>query len=97
VTWRRRSFFITGDGLAASRAYVDDANTTRAPAYQLLHLRGGTTKLFAEPSVSAVVGVNNVFDARYAPSIVVNAAREKYYEPAPGRTIYASIAVGIGR
>jgi iron complex outermembrane recepter protein len=97
VTWRHRALFATADGLAASRAYVDDANTTRAPAYQVLHLRGGTTTLFAGPSVSAVVGVNNVFDARYAPSIVVNAAREKYYEPAPRRAAYVSIGVGIGR
>jgi iron complex outermembrane receptor protein len=76
---------------------VDDANATRAPAYHVLHLRAGTTRLFAGPSLSAVVGVNNVFDARYAPSIVVNAAREKYYEPAPGRTVYVSVGVGMGR
>ena len=97
VTWRRRNLFATADGLAASRAYVDDANTTRAPAYRVLHLRAGTTRLFAGPSISAVIGVNNVFDARYAPSIVVNAAREKYYEPAPGRTVYASLGLGVGR
>ena len=97
VTWRRRAFFATADALAASRAYVDDANTTRAPAYRVLHLRSGRTWLFGGPSLSAVMGVNNVFDARYAPSIVVNAARGKYYEPAPGRTMYVSVGVGVGR
>jgi iron complex outermembrane receptor protein len=97
ATWRRRNLFATAEGLTASRAFVDDANTARAPAYQVLHLRSGTTRLFARPSVSAVVGVNNVFDARYAPSIVVNAARGKYYEPAPGRSAYVSVGVGIGR
>jgi iron complex outermembrane recepter protein len=97
LTWRRRTLFATAEGLAASRAYVDDANATRAPAYQVLHLRAGTLSLFGGPSLSAVVGVNNVFDARYAPSIVVNATRAKYYEPAPGRMAYVSIGVGIGR
>jgi iron complex outermembrane recepter protein len=97
VTWRRRTLFATADGLVAAQAYVDDANTTRAPAYRVLHLRAGTTGLFGGPSLSAVVGVNNVFDARYAPSIVVNAAREKYYEPAPGRMVYVSVAVGTSR
>jgi iron complex outermembrane receptor protein len=97
ATWRHRALFATADGVTASRTYVDDANTTRAPAYQILHLRGGTARLFAGPSVSAVVGVNNVFDARYAPSIAVNAARAKYYEPAPGRRLYVSIAVGVER
>ncbi len=95
VTWRRRAIFTTADGFAANRAYVDDANTTRAPAYRVLHLRAGVVDLFASPSISAVVGVNNVFDARYAPSLVVNAAREKYYEPAPGRTVFASLSIGL--
>ena len=95
VTWRRGAFFVTGDGLAAARAYVDDANTTRAPAYRVLHLRGGTMRLLGNPTLSVVVGINNVFDARYAPSLVVNAAREKYYEPAPGRTVYGSVSLAI--
>jgi iron complex outermembrane receptor protein len=78
-------------------AWLDDANTTRAPGYEVLHLRGGSTGLFGAPWLSAVVGVNNVFDERYAPSIVVNAARQKYYEPAPGRRVYVSVGVGVGR
>jgi iron complex outermembrane receptor protein len=97
ITWRRKSFFATADGVAVGRAYVDDANTTRAPAYRVLNLRGGTTRLFGGPTLSAIVGVNNLFDTRYAPSLVVNAARGKYYEPAPGRTVYASVAVDVGR
>jgi iron complex outermembrane recepter protein len=97
ATWRHRAFFATADGLAASRAYVDDANTTRAPGYEVLHLRAGTTRLFRGPSLSATIGVNNVFDARYAPSIVVNAARGKYFEPAPERSAYVSVGVGVGR
>jgi iron complex outermembrane recepter protein len=96
VTWRRRALFVTADGQAVGGAYVDDANTTRAPAYRVVHLRGGTTKLFGGPSLSAVVGLNNLFAARYAPSLVVNAAREKYYEPAPGRTAYVNVSLILG-
>ena len=86
--------FATADALAAGRAYVDDANTTQAPGYEVLHLRAGMTRLLGVPWLTVVAGVNNVFDARYAPSIVVNAARGKYYEPAPGRRAYVSVAVG---
>ncbi len=96
TTWRRRSLFATAEGVAAGRAYVDDANRTRAPAYRVLHIRGGTMGLFGRPSVAAVLGVNNLFDARYAPSLVVNAGRQKYYEPAPGRTIYVSVEIRGG-
>jgi len=95
VTWRRRALFATAEGLAAGRAYVDDANTTRAPGYEVLHLRGGTTRLLGVPWLSLVAGLSNVFDERYAPSIVVNAARGKYYEPAPGRRAYVSVAMAL--
>jgi iron complex outermembrane recepter protein len=94
ITWRRQSVFATADGLAAARAYVDDGNTTRAPGYEALHLRAGTTRLLGVPWLSLVGGVNNVFGERYAPSIVVNAARGKYYEPAPGRRGYVSVSLG---
>jgi iron complex outermembrane receptor protein len=97
LTWRRRAFFLTADGVAAGRPYVDDANTTRAPGYEVLHLRGGVTSLPGVPWLTVVAGLNNVFDERYAPSVVVNAARGKYYEPAPGRRAYVSVAVGAGR
>jgi iron complex outermembrane receptor protein len=96
VTWRRRALFATAEGLAASSAYVDDANSVRGPGYEVLHLRAGTMRLFGGPVLSAVLGVNNVLDERYGPSIVVNAARGKYYEPAPGRTLYVSVGVTVG-
>ncbi|MFN2565601.1 MAG: TonB-dependent receptor family protein [Gemmatimonadaceae bacterium] len=97
LTWRHRALFATVEGLAAGRAFVDDANTTRAPGYEVVHARGGTNRLFGAPWLSAVVGVNNLLDERYAPSIVVNAAREKYYEPAPGRRVYVSVGLTAGR
>jgi iron complex outermembrane receptor protein len=57
---------------------------------------GGRVKV-GDGSVAPVIAVSNLFDRGYAGSIVVNAAAGRYFEPAPGRTIYAGLTVGLGR
>jgi outer membrane receptor protein involved in Fe transport len=47
--------------------------------------------------MSLVFGVQNVFNRLYSPSLSVNAAGGKFYEPAASRTIYAGLSVGSGR
>ena len=43
------------------------------------------------------VGINNAFNHQYVSSVVINAARGRYYEPAPGRNVYLGISIGAGR
>lgn len=43
------------------------------------------------------VGVNNLFNHRYVSSIVINAARDRFYEPAPGRNVYLGFVLDAGR
>ncbi|HEY8166806.1 MAG TPA: TonB-dependent receptor, partial [Gemmatimonadaceae bacterium] len=87
----RRFIVIEGEG--ASSSFADDANTVRAPGFAVVHARAGVARLPAGLSLTA--GVQNVLDRRYAPSLIVNAARGKYFEPAPQRTFY--VIAGIGR
>lgn len=94
ATWARNGLFAVVEGEAAAAAFVDDANTARAPGYAVAHIRGGTDRLFGAPWLSVVAGVQNVFDKTYSPSVSVNAARGKFFEPAAGRTIYFGISVG---
>jgi len=42
------------------------------------------------------VAVNNLFDRRYVSSVVINAARGRYYEPAPGRTLSLGLSLTFG-
>ncbi|MBA2708233.1 MAG: TonB-dependent receptor [Gemmatimonadaceae bacterium] len=93
-TWSRG--FAVADIESARRIFADDANTVVAPAYGVANLRTGLSPLRSVPRLSLTAGVQNLFDRTYAPSIVVNAAREKYFEPAPSRSIYAGISVGGG-
>jgi iron complex outermembrane receptor protein len=52
---------------------------------------------FGRQFVTPVIGVQNVLDREYVGSVSVNASGGKYYEPAPGRLIYAGLTVAIGR
>jgi iron complex outermembrane receptor protein len=93
LTARRRSMFAVAEGEVASRSFADDANTARAPGYGIMNLRAGVESLFGSPFVSLVAGAQNLFNRAYAPSISVNAAAGKFFEPAPGRMIYVALAL----
>jgi iron complex outermembrane recepter protein len=75
----------------------DDAPELRSSAYALVDVRAGWEalrlgRLRATPTVS----VANLFDVEYNASVVVNAARGRYYEPGPGRSLYLGVEVGFG-
>jgi iron complex outermembrane receptor protein len=78
----------------ASRTFVDDANTARAPGFTVFHLRGGADIPVSRARASIVIGVQNIFDRIYAASLAVNAARGKFYEPASRRSLFAGISFG---
>ena len=79
---------------AAGPSYADDANTFRAPGYSVFHVRAGYAPLRGSPRLSLTVGIQNVLDRSYASSIAVNAARSRYFEPAPGRTFFVGATAG---
>ena len=88
-------FFGVVEAEAAASAFVDDANTARAPAYQVVHLRGGARRVFGLSGASLVAGVQNLFNRAYSPSLSVNAARGKFFEPAVGRTVFIGLTLGF--
>ncbi len=45
-------------------------------------------------TLAPFVGVLNLFDRRYAGSVVVNASGGRFYEPAPGRNLVVGLRVG---
>ena len=87
VTWRMPRAFVVADWLAKSSVFVNDANAAVAPGYAVTNLR---------PWLTPVVGVQNVFDRKYVGSVAVNAAgtvtTAKFYEPGPGRTLFAGFS-----
>jgi iron complex outermembrane recepter protein len=88
--WSREAGpFVALDGRAASETTVDDAGSARSPGYAVLDLRAGTVGLRAGGVEASVYGgLSNLLDRRYNASVVINAFGRRYFEPAPGRTVF---------
>ncbi|HEY4955618.1 MAG TPA: TonB-dependent receptor [Gemmatimonadaceae bacterium] len=97
ATWTHKSVFAVVEVEAAGATFVDDANTARAPGYEVMHIRGGMDHPLGAARVSLVAGAQNIFNRLYSPSLSVNAARGKFFEPAPRRAVYIGLSVGSGR
>jgi iron complex outermembrane receptor protein len=97
ATWSWRGFFATLEGQTAGGMFMDDANTLRSPSWEVANARVGGRWTVGTLSLAPVVAVSNLFDRAYAGSIVINAAAGRYFEPSPGRTVYAGMSVGLGR
>jgi iron complex outermembrane receptor protein len=93
ITLRRSHWFATLDATAASSVVVNDAGTERAPSWRAFNVRLGSegVRLRSGWYAAPMIGVENLFDARYASAVLVNATRGRFYEPAPPRTVFAGI------
>ncbi len=76
----------------------DDAEGRfRSPAYTLVDLRAGWEGARAgRIALSPFGGVMNLLDRAYNTSVTVNAFGWRYYEPGPGRTVYAGVRLSLG-
>ena len=80
-----------------SRTATDDANTAFWPAHVVADARAEAPPArFAGLHLRPQAGVLNLADRSYVGSIVPNAFGGRYYEPAPGRTWYAGVALSVG-
>ena len=78
---------------------VNDANAaaTASPAYALTNVRVGLDDVqLVGTRLSPFVGVTNLLDRDYNTSVTVNAFGRRYYEPGPGRSIYAGASLAVG-
>lgn len=84
--------------------YVDgipltDANTLYSDSFQLLGSSLGIShQLFKKMEMKINLGVDNIFDKRYARSVLINAvgfggSEPRYFYPGPDRNFYGSLAL----
>ena len=78
---------------AASATPVNDLNTQYAPGYGTLSLGTGYVFETASTTVSTFLRVQNLFDKNYAGSVIVNESNGRYFEPAPGCSVFAGVHV----
>jgi iron complex outermembrane receptor protein len=76
----------------------DDAEGRfRSPGSTLLDVRGGWEGArIGRIALAPFAGVMNATDRAYNTSVVVNAFGRRYYEPGPGRTVYAGVSLTLG-
>jgi iron complex outermembrane receptor protein len=97
LEWSHASGWYAGwDLLYVGRFYADNANAVRTGDYFVSNLRAGYRWHSGRWSLEPFAGVNNLFDEAYMSNVRINAAFGRYYEPAPGRNLYAGIRVSRG-
>ena len=86
VTWQPARGWRGGVELRRSSAVpVNGANTDAAPSYTTVAVHGGYVFNARGWDLAATARVDNVFDRRYAGSVIVNEGNGRFFEPAPGR------------
>jgi iron complex outermembrane receptor protein len=76
---------------------VSDTDSARTSPWWATNVRVGWEGKAGEMRLAPFLGVNNAFNHMYVSSVVINAAANRFYEPAPGRNVYLGLAVGAGR
>ena len=71
---------------------VNDLGTDAAPSYAVAAVEAGYGVLLASGNLRAFARIDNLFDRRYAGSVIVNDANGRYFEPAPDRTFMLGLA-----
>jgi iron complex outermembrane recepter protein len=93
LLWRHAPTGLT-TGIEArwvDRVFADDANTASADAYFTVGAHIGLRQQFDGWSLREFVRIENLADERYAGSVIVNAVNARFFEPAPGRTVYLGV------
>jgi iron complex outermembrane receptor protein len=75
------------DGDYLGSVPVNDLGSDAAPAYAVFGADVGYGIALDSGQLRAFARIDNVFDRRYAGSVIVNDANGRYFEPAPGRTL----------
>jgi iron complex outermembrane receptor protein len=92
-----RGTWLEVETSGTSSTLVDDTLSLRTSPWWTTNVRLGWSGRIGGASLEPFVAANNVFNRLYVGSVVINAARGRYYEPAPGRNLYVGLSVGAGR
>ena len=75
---------------------MDDCNIAAADASNLTNFAAGFTQLAGKWRFSEYFRVDNLANRHYAGSAVVNDAKLRFYEPAPGRSYVIGAQAKLG-
>ncbi|ONN55699.1 TonB-dependent receptor [Acinetobacter genomosp. 33YU] len=75
------------------KVYVNDTNSDAAPSYSVTSANIGYAWDLGDWKVKSFARVDNLFDKKYAGSVIVNDGNDRYFEPADGRNWSAGLRV----
>ena len=78
-----------------SRIAANDDNSAWAPGYATVHFGAERRWRMGGKSWKAYVRVDNLFDRQVIGSVIVNDGNDRYFEPAPGRTLMVGVRVAM--
>lgn len=92
LKWQRRDIgYASVDVHWAGSIFADDANQARVAPHTVVNARVGKTVAAGAHHLSAYAGVDNLLDQDYFDNIRINSYGRRYFEPAPGRSLYAGL------
>lgn len=94
VAWEPKEGWQAGiEGRYLGSIAVNDANSDAAPAYFITALSTGYVWRARSWQGRVYARADNLFDRKYAGSVIVNEGNGRYFEPAPSRNWSAGIGV----
>ncbi|MCZ3067083.1 TonB-dependent receptor family protein [Acinetobacter baumannii] len=75
------------------KVYVNDTNSDAAPSYSVTSANVGYAWVMGDWKVNSFARVDNLFDKKYAGSVIVNDGNSRYFEPADERNWSAGLRV----
>lgn len=89
----KNGLYINTTYYAASKIFLNDANTAIAAPYHLLGARIGWKKNIQKKyKLNIYTGADNLLDEKYSLGNDINAAANRFYNAAPRRNYYAGIS-----
>jgi iron complex outermembrane receptor protein len=83
------------EGHYVDRIFVNERNSDNAPAYAVANGRVAFELRRGSLRVAGFARLNNLFDKRYAGSVIVGDTNGRFFEPAPGRNWFAGIDIAV--
>lgn len=75
---------------------LNDSNTTFANHYHIVEMKGGIRSLkIKKTGLDIFAGINNLFNEKYSLGNDLNAANDRYFNPAAGINFYSGISVKL--
>lgn len=93
LAYEHQEVYVRLGVTAQARVYANDANSQSAPGYAVFNLRLGKRFQLGEQSLEPYLGVDNLLGREYFDNLRINDGNARYFEPGPGRTLYAGLRV----